>query len=154
MTNRVLRNVLYLPPLVILIYHMRQNRALLIKRSQICRSRIALFVNSSVYDPIAKLGDTIAIIFTIIIFTITPRDNSRVTKDSFKNAYSRVKPYVILMNSNATLVFPFATAVVSMFFPRDGCLCSRDAMPAHMPMFLRCLCSFDVYVHAMSMFFF
>ena len=82
------------------------------------------------------------------------RDNSRVTKDSFKNAYSRVKPYVILMNSNATLVFPFATAVVSMFFPRDGCLCSRDAMPAHMPMFLRCLCSFDVYVHAMSMFFF
>ena len=132
---------------------MRQNRALLIKRSQICRSRIALFVNSSVYDPIAKLGDTIAIIFTIIIFTITPRDNSRVTKDSFKNAYSRVKPYVILMNSNATLVFPFAT-VVSMFFPRDGCLCSRDAMPAHMPMFLRCLCSFDVYVHAMSMFFF
>ena len=112
-----------------------------------------MFVNSSVYDPIAKLGDTIAIIFTIIIFTITPRDNSRVTKDSFKNAYSRVKPYVILMNSNATLVFPFAT-VVSMFFPRDGCLCSRDAMPAHMPMFLRCLCSFDVYVHAMSMFFF
>ena len=67
MTNRVLRNVLYLPPLVISIYHMRQNRALLIKRSQICRSRIALFVNSSVYDPIAKLGDTIAIIFTIII---------------------------------------------------------------------------------------
>ena len=29
MTNRVLRNVLYLPPFVILIYHMRQNRALL-----------------------------------------------------------------------------------------------------------------------------
>ena len=132
---------------------MRQNRALLIKRSQICRSRIALFVNSSVYDPIAKLGDTIAIIFTIIIFTITPRDNSRVTKDSFKNAYSRVKPYVILMNSNATLVFPFAT-VVSMFFPRDGCLCSRDACDdartyayvLAMSMFIRCLCSCDVYV--------
>ena len=151
MKNRVLRYI-SLPCGYFDLSHATKSRV--IKRSQIafCRSRIALFVNSSVYDPIAKLGDTIAIIFTIIIFTITPRDNSRVTKDSFKNAYSRVKPYVILMNSNATLVFPFAT-VVSMF-PRDGCLCSRDAMPAHMPMFLRCLCSFDVYVHAMSMFFF
>jgi len=153
MTNRVLRNVLYLPPLRLFRFITCDKIArywLKDHRSVVLASRcllIPLFM-------ILSRNSAIQLRLSLRLLSLYnySRDNSRVTKDSFKNAYSRVKPYVILMNSNATLVFPFAT-VVSMFFPRDGCLCSRDAMPAHMPMFLRCLCSFDVYVHAMSMFF-
>ena len=153
MTNRVLRNVLYLPPLRLFWFITCDKIArywLKDHRSVVLASRcllIPLFM-------ILSRNSAIQLRLSLRLLSLYnySRDNSRVTKDSFKNAYSRVKPYVILMNSNATLVFPFAT-VVSMFFPRDGCLCSRDAMPAHMPMFLRCLCSFDVYVHAMSMFF-